>query len=39
MVWQHNIDKAGAMFSSPDALQNLVGRDVATKFPYKKPKL
>jgi len=38
MVWQHNIDKAGGMFSSPDALRNSVGRDVAKKFPYKKPK-
>ncbi|HEV8303450.1 MAG TPA: hypothetical protein VGQ25_00700 [Gemmatimonadales bacterium] len=36
MIWQHNVDKAGAMFSSPDALRNSVGRDVARKFPYKK---
>jgi len=37
MIWQHNIDKAGGMFSSPDALRNSVGRDVAKKFPYRKP--
>src|SRR5258705_13200796 len=38
MIWQHNIEKAGGMFSSPDALRNSVGRTVAKKFPYKKPK-
>jgi hypothetical protein len=38
MIWEHNIDKAGGMFSSPDALRNSVGREVAKKFPYKKPK-
>jgi len=38
MIWQHNIEKAGGMFSSPDALRNSVGRAVAKKFPYKKPK-
>lgn len=36
LVWQHNIDQAGGMFSSPDALRNSVGRDVARKFPYKR---
>ena len=38
MIWQHNIEKAGGMFTSPDALRNSVGRTVAKKFPYKKPK-
>lgn len=38
MTWQHNIEKAGGIFSSPDALRNSVGRDVAKKFPYKIPK-
>ena len=38
MVWQHDIEKAGGMFSSPDALRKSVGRDVAKKFPYKQPK-
>jgi len=37
MIWQHNIDKAGGMFTSPDALRNSVGRDIAKKFPYRKP--
>ncbi|SRR6266496_53839 len=36
MIWQQNVAKAGAMFSSPDALRNSVGRAVARKFPYKK---
>jgi TolB-like protein len=37
MIWQHNIEKAGGIFSSPDALRNQVGSAVAKKFPYKKP--
>jgi TolB-like protein len=36
MIWQHNIEKAGGIFSSPDALRNAVGATVAKKFPYKK---
>jgi hypothetical protein len=36
MLWQHNIVKQGGLFSSPDALRNSVGKDVAKKFPYKK---
>lgn len=38
MIWQHNIEKAGGIFSSPDALRNDVGVAVAKKFPYKKKK-
>ncbi|HVH66399.1 MAG TPA: hypothetical protein VM716_00880 [Gemmatimonadales bacterium] len=36
MIWQHNIEKSGGLFSSPDALRNQVGSVVAKKFPYKK---
>jgi len=36
MIWQHNIEKTGGLFSSPDALRDDVGRAVAKKFPYKK---
>jgi len=38
MIWQHNIEKSGGIFSSPDELRNQVGSTVAKKFPYKKPK-
>jgi hypothetical protein len=36
MIMQHNIEKAGGLLSSPDALRNSVGATVASKFPYKK---
>lgn len=36
LIWQHNIEKAGGLMSSPDALRNKVGGAVAKKFPYKK---
>jgi hypothetical protein len=36
MIWQHNIEKVGGLFSSPDALRHDVGRTVAKKFPYKR---
>lgn len=36
LVMQHNIEKAGGLLSSPDALRNSVGATVASKFPYKK---
>jgi hypothetical protein len=36
LIFQHNIEKAGGMFSSPDALRNSVGATVAGKFPYRK---
>lgn len=38
MIWQHNIEKTGGIFSSPDQLRNQVGATVANKFPYKKQK-
>lgn len=38
LIFQHNIEKAGGFLSSPDALRNSVGRTVADKFPYRKPK-
>ena len=38
LIWQHNIEKAGGLLSSPDGLRNAVGRTVAGKFPYRKPK-
>src|SRR5438552_2297978 len=36
LIYQHNIEKAGGLFSSPDALRNDVGKTVAKNFPYKK---
>jgi hypothetical protein len=36
LVYQHNIEKGGGLFSSPDALRNSVGKTVAKVFPYKK---
>ena len=36
LIFQHNIEKTGGMFSSPDALRNSVGATVASKFPYRK---
>ncbi len=36
LIWQHNIEKAGGLFSSPDALRNELGNTVAAKFPYKR---
>ena len=36
LIFQHNIEKAGGLLSSPDALRNSVGATVAGKFPYKK---
>ncbi len=36
LIYEHNIEKAGGLFSSPDALRNSVGKTVAKAFPYKK---
>ena len=36
LIFQHNIEKAGGLLSSPDALRNKVGSTVAKKFPYRK---
>ena len=36
LIYQHDIAKAGGLFSSPDALRNDVGKTVAKNFPYKK---
>jgi hypothetical protein len=36
LIYQHNIEKAGGLFSSPDGLRNSVGKTVAKAFPYKK---
>lgn len=36
LVYEHNIEKGGGLFSSPDALRNDVGKTVAKNFPYKK---
>jgi hypothetical protein len=36
LIYQHNIEKAGGLFSSPDGLRNSVGKTVAKNFPYKK---
>jgi len=36
LIYQHNIEKAGGLFSSPDGLRNAVGKTVAKNFPYKK---
>jgi hypothetical protein len=36
LIYQHDIQKAGGLFSSPDALRNDVGKTVAKDFPYKK---
>ena len=36
LVYQHDIQKAGGLFSSPDALRKDVGKTVAKNFPYKK---
>lgn len=36
MIWQHNIEKSGGIFSSPDALRDDVGGVVAKKFPYRR---
>ena len=38
MIMQHDIEKSGGMFSSPDGLRKPVGSVVAAKFPYRKQK-